>query len=177
MVRKHLYRPHEELYNDDEDPYNMRNLIDDPANKTIVSELRTALYNWMKHTGDRGIITELLALEHMPSRSSGYPVIFDTILHKAWKSSGDGVTVKHDGYYTFYLNGQGSIRIDGHEIVEANSAAEAGAMRYGVIGLKAGTHMVVVKNTSINDIYYSGPDQPAQYLDGRLVNNRRNADD
>lgn len=51
-------RPFEELYDFKTDPYEFKNIVDDPANAEILSDLRTRLTTWMNDTGDflRGAI-------------------------------------------------------------------------------------------------------------------------
>lgn len=45
-------RPSEELYNVKEDPYQLRNLVDDESCKETLSQLRNTLQKWMAETGD-----------------------------------------------------------------------------------------------------------------------------
>ena len=47
-------RPNEELYDLRDDPWEMRNLADDPDHAKILAKLRSTLKAWMKQTGDRG---------------------------------------------------------------------------------------------------------------------------
>ncbi|MCY4534302.1 MAG: DUF4976 domain-containing protein, partial [Bryobacterales bacterium] len=47
-------RPKEELYDLRDDPWEMRNLADDPDHAKILAKLRSTLKAWMKQTGDRG---------------------------------------------------------------------------------------------------------------------------
>jgi arylsulfatase A-like enzyme len=50
----HLDPPEEtsELYDLQEDPYQLRNLVDDPAYHEVVADLRQRLEAWRKRTGD-----------------------------------------------------------------------------------------------------------------------------
>jgi hypothetical protein len=45
-------RPSEELYNVKEDPYQLRNLVDDQSYGETLSQLRNTLQKWMAETGD-----------------------------------------------------------------------------------------------------------------------------
>lgn len=64
MVEKYQKRPEEELYDVVADPYCMKNLADKPELAAVKKELRDALLGWMKECGDKGIETEMEALEH-----------------------------------------------------------------------------------------------------------------
>lgn len=52
-------RPHEELYNLNDDPYELNNLADDSKLENKKSELSRALDNWMSEQGDKGMTSEL----------------------------------------------------------------------------------------------------------------------
>ena len=54
-------RPAEELYDLSKDPYELHNVIDDPAYAAQLKELRSQLTGWMKQQNDRGVATEALA--------------------------------------------------------------------------------------------------------------------
>ena len=54
-------RPGEELYDLENDPFEMHNLANDIQFAAIKSELQLQLQNWMAQQGDKGIETELLA--------------------------------------------------------------------------------------------------------------------
>ncbi len=62
-VRRYQYRPEEELYDLEHDPYEMKNLAGDPAYADIKGRLRAELERWMKQQGDEGVNTELRAIE------------------------------------------------------------------------------------------------------------------
>jgi hypothetical protein len=40
------------LYDNTADPYQMKNLVKDPANKDLIEKFNTALIAWSKATGD-----------------------------------------------------------------------------------------------------------------------------
>jgi len=48
----------EEFYDCETDPENLHNIIDDPAYRDKIDELRTAMDNWLAETGDMGAIPE-----------------------------------------------------------------------------------------------------------------------
>ncbi len=61
FVDGYQHRPPVELYDVVNDPFELRNLVDDPANKDLVAALRKRLEGWMQQQGDRGVETELAA--------------------------------------------------------------------------------------------------------------------
>jgi len=63
-VRRYENRPGEELYDVVKDPYEWKNLADDPACADTKAKLRKKLLAWMKACGDKGQQTELEAREH-----------------------------------------------------------------------------------------------------------------
>ena len=56
-------RPPEELYDLENDPYELKNLAHVPEHQTILRELRERLEQWIQETGDRGEIPEDPAIE------------------------------------------------------------------------------------------------------------------
>ena len=62
-ARWYQHRPAEELYDVTTDPYELKNLADDPSLAKIKSDLATKLDAWMAQQGDEGIATELQANE------------------------------------------------------------------------------------------------------------------
>jgi N-sulfoglucosamine sulfohydrolase len=54
-------RPGVELYDMQQDPFEMTNLADDPQYATVRSGLQAKLDAWMAQQGDRGLATEMLA--------------------------------------------------------------------------------------------------------------------
>jgi uncharacterized sulfatase len=61
MTEKYQHRPAEELYDVENDPHCLRNLIDDPKFVELKADLSTQLDAWMKSQGDEGAATEALA--------------------------------------------------------------------------------------------------------------------
>ena len=49
-------RPHEELYDSTTDPWEVVNLVDDPAHAETLARLRSALDVWIAETGDLGLV-------------------------------------------------------------------------------------------------------------------------
>jgi uncharacterized sulfatase len=69
LAHRYQHRPAEELYDIQEDPFELNNRADDPARAAIKEELRAELLRWMAQQGDEGIDTELKALERQgPNR-------------------------------------------------------------------------------------------------------------
>ena len=61
LVNKYQYRPQEELYDVNKDPYCMNNLIEDKELSSKRKELSAELKKWMDNCGDLGNETELNA--------------------------------------------------------------------------------------------------------------------
>ncbi|WP_052573248.1 sulfatase [Haloferula sp. BvORR071] len=68
LVHDYQHRPAEELYDCDSDPWNRKNLIDDPALAPVLADLKEKLAAWMKSQGDEGQATEEKALTRMPKK-------------------------------------------------------------------------------------------------------------
>jgi len=62
-VHDYQHRPAEELYDIVNDPYEFKNLADNPKYAAIKKELSNALDQWMLQQGDKGQETEMKALE------------------------------------------------------------------------------------------------------------------
>jgi uncharacterized sulfatase len=58
IVHRYHHRPPEELYDVQEDPWEQRNQIDDPAITEVLTSLREALDAWMADQQDEGIASE-----------------------------------------------------------------------------------------------------------------------
>jgi N-sulfoglucosamine sulfohydrolase len=54
LVKRYMTRPAEQLYHTAEDPYEMKNLADNPAMSAIKKRLSTELDRWMHSQGDPG---------------------------------------------------------------------------------------------------------------------------
>jgi len=54
LVKRYMSRPAEQLYHTAKDPYEMTNLVDDPAASGIMSRLSAELDRWMSRQGDPG---------------------------------------------------------------------------------------------------------------------------
>ncbi|MDE2828068.1 MAG: hypothetical protein OXL40_12325, partial [Bacteroidota bacterium] len=52
-------KPEEELFDTENDPYELRNLADDPIYSERLALMRTELENWMADTGDPGAMDEM----------------------------------------------------------------------------------------------------------------------
>ena len=55
LTKRYMHRPAEQLYNTAEDPYELKNLVNDPVFSDIKSSLSAELDRWMKEQGDPGI--------------------------------------------------------------------------------------------------------------------------
>lgn len=61
-VRFYQYRPEEELYDLQDDPWELNNRAGDQSLAPIKTELRKKLLDWMEQQGDKGMDTEMQAL-------------------------------------------------------------------------------------------------------------------
>lgn len=58
IIQRYLHRPAEELYDLRADPYELRNLANDPRQADRMKQKRKQLDEWMRAQGDRGLETE-----------------------------------------------------------------------------------------------------------------------
>jgi N-sulfoglucosamine sulfohydrolase len=58
-------RPAEELYDTKEDPYQIRNLSEEPAHRPTLERMRKAVTDWMTRIGDQGLINEAEMIQRM----------------------------------------------------------------------------------------------------------------
>lgn len=72
MVQRHFQRPAIELYDIVKDPYEMKNLAEDPQYTQVIKDMKKTLDNWMAAQGDKGLETELKAFERMLSGNAEY---------------------------------------------------------------------------------------------------------
>jgi arylsulfatase A-like enzyme len=56
IVKRYYERPREELYDIPADPFEMKNLADDPKHAERLGEFRKQVENWMKEQGDPGTV-------------------------------------------------------------------------------------------------------------------------
>jgi len=66
-------KPKEELYDVENDPYELHNLATSPKYKSKLAELRTAFINWTKKVGDKGALSEPEMVKQMWNGSSEPP--------------------------------------------------------------------------------------------------------
>jgi uncharacterized sulfatase len=64
QAARYVRRPAVELYDLQNDPWELNNVAEVPANRETISRLRAQLESWMKQQGDEGVATELRAREH-----------------------------------------------------------------------------------------------------------------
>ncbi|RYX86433.1 sulfatase atsG [bacterium] len=67
QAQRYKVRPAVELYDLQNDPFEMKNIADQPDQKANLTRLRSALDGWMKQQGDEGVKTEMEAKEHQGS--------------------------------------------------------------------------------------------------------------
>lgn len=67
-VDGYLRRPEYELYDLQNDPWCMQNVIHDPSHTETLASLKQALQDWMMQQGDQGSLTEHAALDRMPGK-------------------------------------------------------------------------------------------------------------
>jgi N-sulfoglucosamine sulfohydrolase len=70
-IMRYTRRPKEELYDVENDPYEINNLAENPEFDSVKSSLIKELGHWMKVQGDEGIGTEMNALNRMPRNLDG----------------------------------------------------------------------------------------------------------
>ncbi|HKK40874.1 MAG TPA: sulfatase [Bacteroidales bacterium] len=82
-------KPKEELYDVDSDPWETRNLVNDPAYRDKLNEMRTAFREWNKKVGDMGNIPEAEMIKKMWNGNSEPPVTMEPEI----KRSGSGYRI------------------------------------------------------------------------------------
>jgi N-sulfoglucosamine sulfohydrolase len=63
------FKPVEQLYDSEKDPYQVHNVADDPAYAEVLERMRDRLHDWMVETRDMGILEE----SEMQKRAGGRP--------------------------------------------------------------------------------------------------------
>jgi N-sulfoglucosamine sulfohydrolase len=58
-------RPAEELYDTKEDPFQIRNLSEEPAHRPTLERMRKVVMDWMTRIGDQGLINEAEMIQRM----------------------------------------------------------------------------------------------------------------
>jgi uncharacterized sulfatase len=156
LVQKHKFRPAVELYNDRDDPYNQQNLAGLDPYRKIRKKLDKQLKKWMVYVGDKGLVTELQAFEHM-QRGNGDGLTLLTEFADPVQTGNLEVPVR--GYYSFYISGEGSIYLDEQLIVKGLQAeGENAVTRYGIIALEAGWHKAeLISDDPDARLQWSGP--------------------
>ncbi len=78
LVKRYMHRPAEQLYDTAADPYELKNLIDDPALAAVKKRLSDELDRWLREQGDPGApqdtheaVEAARRGEHMYGRDSG----------------------------------------------------------------------------------------------------------
>ena len=69
------HKPPEELYDVQNDPYEVHNLAESPAHQEILAQLREAHVRWMEQTGDLGLIPEPELVALARKYGSGYAIL------------------------------------------------------------------------------------------------------
>lgn len=70
-------KPTEELYDLESDPWETKNLIDDPAQETVAAKMRAALTEWQTEMNDEGVTPDF--------RAGGWPADYPTRPLATWK--------------------------------------------------------------------------------------------
>ena len=162
LANRYHQRPAIELFNEVEDPYNMNNLADNPAYQNEIVRLKAKLQAWMDYCGDRGIETELRSEERMNREETQQRILVDTSMHAPLPSG--NAEVLHDGYYSFYTTADCKLFVDSVQII-APIENTSRPQRTGVIGLKAGLHLVEIEDAEQSiPLYWSGPMHNKQAL-------------
>ena len=159
LSNKYKFRPQIELYNDSKDSLSQFNLAEDPQYAEKIDSLKNALEEWMLYCGDEGLATELRALERMNRYSENNRV---TVVTELLSPNNNGnLTIKKDGYYTFYLNKSQNLYIDGQLIIQQKTGNT-----FGVAGLKKGKHTLSLESGSVQNIQidWSGPEMTKRNL-------------
>lgn len=74
-VKKYQNRPYEEFYDLEKDPFEKKNLAMNPEMITIKKEMEQELQSWMRQQGDKGLETELEALERQHLDKKEHPAL------------------------------------------------------------------------------------------------------
>ncbi len=147
-----------------EDPYNQVNLAGQHAYRKIEKKLARELTKWMEYSGDEGMATELMSFERMNRFKADGIYLIDEFLepstsdfHDASASFNLEVPVK--GYYTFYIEGKGSLHVNDQLLIESRPGGnDRNNERYGVIALKKGMHRLEIRDDDANTLLkWSGP--------------------
>lgn len=154
LAKRYQYRPGVELYDDEQDPYNMNNLAEDSHYKEKIRELRQKLWEWMSYCGDQGIQTELEANLHTNHRVNTKETVSMNLDFLPAKKEGN-FKVDEDGYYFFYSKATISIDVDGNSISLGKTKNNEFA-NYGVFALKKGKH--TINFDSDKHLDWSGPE-------------------
>lgn len=72
-VKKYKFRPEEELYDLENDPFEMNNIAENPQFQEVKEKMHEQLILWMKSQGDQGEQTEMKALERQENNLSWQP--------------------------------------------------------------------------------------------------------
>ncbi|MHC4404084.1 MAG: sulfatase-like hydrolase/transferase [Planctomycetota bacterium] len=64
------FKPIEELYDSQNDPHMINNVVDDPQYEDIVKRMRAQLHDWMLRTRDLGLLDETELIEHTKGNGS-----------------------------------------------------------------------------------------------------------
>ncbi len=140
LAQKYEHRPPVELYDDENDPYDMQNLADDPQYQDKIDELRQKLHAWMSYCGDEGIRTELEANLHTHHRLNSTETVSMHLDYLPATAKGN-FNVKKDGYYMFYSKATTTIKVDGKELYFGKTDKKEYA-NYVAVALKKGKHTI-----------------------------------
>ena len=139
-------RPPEELYDVKADPYQLKNLVKDPAMKSVLSDLRKRHEAWTLSTGDLGHMNEPEMIEQMwpggkqPVTDVPYFII-NSQEDRASKNYRTGGTYSAPMTLGFYCPTHGASLVYTFDI----KANPRWLLYAGPLNLKPGTHSIRVK--------------------------------
>lgn len=106
VMRWFQTKPQEEFYDTEKDPYELNNLVNDPAYQNKLTELKSAYDKWMNETGDLHAMPEALLLKKMWNNDSQAPstampelvkLTNGFIIHCATPGASIGYRMMHSG--------------------------------------------------------------------------------
>ncbi|WP_020530082.1 sulfatase family protein [Flexithrix dorotheae] len=165
LVKRYKNRPEFEFFEEENDPYNMKNLVNEPEFQSIIEEMKKVLKEWMAYCGDKGLTTELYALEHQRNKPIKH---FGEIAYNPIEPGVNGnLKIERKGFYTFYFNGIGKLMINDKLLVE-DIGNNPEITNYRIVYLLPGSYQLQVKYQGKSGpnrkLEWSGPEIKKQAL-------------